>query len=329
MKTMSTRTILVLVERTKGELDDSALELACAARRLAAGGPLHAAVTGNGLGDLPGRLSEWFDRVHVFDDPQLDEADGEATAELLFTLIERERPWATLIPHTNNGMDLAPVLAMKTDCPLIADCLSLTATAEGLSAVRAMYGGKVHARVTARASDKGLIATVRPGSCAADAEAPGAGGTVVQEPVPERLMPHRRFVETLTPAAGAVDITQAEVLVAVGRGIEEEENLEIIRSLAEALGAEVACSRPVVDKNWLPKNHQVGTSGLTVKPRIYIAAGISGSFQHMGGLKGGPFIVAINKDPAAPIFGVADVGIVGDLFDIIPLLEDKIRELKG
>ncbi len=326
---MSTRTILVLVERTKGQLEDSALELASEARRLSGGGPVHAAVTGNGLGDLPGRLTEWFDQVHVFDDLQLNEPDGEATAELLFALIDRERPWATLIPHTNNGMDLAPVLAVKADCPLIADCLSLAATEEGLSAVRTVYGGKVHARVTARATDKGFIATVRPGSCAADPTAPGAGGTVVPETVSELLVPHRRFVETLIPEAGAVDITQAEVLVAVGRGIEEEENLEIIKSLAEALGAEVACSRPVVDKNWLPKNHQVGTSGLTVKPRIYIAAGISGSFQHMGGLKGGPFIAAINKDPAAPIFGVADVGIVGDLFDIIPLLEEKIRELKG
>lgn len=326
---MSTRTILVLVERTGGELDDSVLELASEARRLSGGGPVHAAVTGSGLGDLPGRLTEWFDQVHVFDDPQLAEPDGEITAELLFNLIERDRPWATLIPHTNNGMDLAPVLAVKADCPLIADCLSITATDDGLSAIRTVYGGKVHARVNARSSEKGLMATVRPGSCVADPEAPGAGGAVVQEQVPENLVAHRRFVETLTPEAGAVDITQAEILVAVGRGIEEEENLEIIQSLAEALGAEVACSRPVVDKNWLPKNHQVGTSGLTVKPRVYIAAGISGSFQHMGGLKGGAFIAAINKDPAAPIFGVADVGIVGDLFDIVPLLEEKIRELKG
>ncbi len=326
---MSERNILVLVELAGNEPDDSALELASEARRLSGGGTVAAALAGNGLGEVAAGLTAWFDTVHVFDDLQLGEPDGEARAELLTALIERDRPWATLIPHTNNGMDLAPVLAVKTDCPLINDCLSLTATDEGLSAVRTIYGGKVHARVTARSSDKGLLATVRPGSCAADAEAPGSGGSVTEEPVPENLVPHRRFVETLTPEAGAVDITQAEVLVAVGRGIEEEENLEIIQSLAEALGAEVACSRPVVDKNWLPKNHQVGTSGLTVKPRIYIAAGISGSFQHMGGLKGGAFIAAINKDPAAPIFNVADVGIVGDLFDIVPLLEEKIRELKG
>jgi len=300
---MSMRSILVLVELAGNEPDDSTLELAAEARRLSGGGPVAAAVAGSGLGEIGQQLTRWFDKVHVFDDPRLAEPDGEARAGLLGALIERERPWATLIPHTNNGMDLAPVLAVKTDCPLIADCLSLAVTDDGLSAVRTVYGGKVHARVVARSSANGLMATVRPGSCSADTEAPVAGGSVVEEPVPEVLVTHRRFIETITPEAGAVDITQAEILVAVGR--------------------------PVVDKNWLPKNHQVGTSGLTVKPRIYIAAGISGSFQHMGGLKGGAWIAAINKDPAAPIFGVADVGIVGDLFDIIPLLEEKIRELKG
>jgi len=326
---MSTSKILVLVELAGGEPDDSAWELASEARRLAGGDPVAAVLAGSGLGDVPPKLTEWFDTVHVFDDPQLAQPDGEAAAELLAGLIERERPWATLIPHTNNGMDLAPVLAVKTDCPLLTDCLSLEERDGGLAAVRTVYGGKVQARVFARPSDTGYMVTVRPGSCAADPQAPGAGGAVAAETVAGDLMPHRRFVETITPEAGAVDITQAELLVAVGRGIEEEENLEIIHSLAEALGAEVACSRPVVDKNWLPKNHQVGTSGLTVKPKIYIAAGISGSFQHMGGLKGGAYVVAINKDPAAPIFGVADVGLVGDLFEIVPLLEEKVLELKG
>jgi len=325
---MSERNLLVLVELVGGEPDDSAYELASEARKLAGGGTVAAALIGSGVGEAAQTLTAWFDRIHVYDDPQLAQPDGEAAAELLTTLVERDRPWATLVPHTNNGMDAAPVLAVKTGCPLVADCLSLEAADDGLKAVRTVYGGKVHARVSVRDAGQGLMATVRPGSCTT-AEAPGAGGEIVTETVPADLVPHRRFVETIAPEAGAVDLTQAEILVAVGRGIEEEENLEIIQSLAEVLGAEVACARPVVDKSWLPKNHQVGTSGVTVKPKIYIAAGISGSFQHMGGLKGGGFIAAINKDPAAPIFGVADVGIVGDLFDIVPLLEEKIRELKG
>jgi electron transfer flavoprotein alpha subunit len=126
-----------------------------------------------------------------------------------------------------------------------------------------------------------------------------------------------------------VDITQSEILVVVGRGIEEEDNLQIARDLADALGAEIACTRPVVDKGWLPKTYQIGTSGVSVRPKVYLAAGVSGSFQHMGGVKGGPYIIAINEDAAAPIFSVADVGIVGDLFDILPLLEEKIREARG
>ncbi|MGB5303501.1 MAG: electron transfer flavoprotein subunit alpha/FixB family protein [Gemmatimonadota bacterium] len=149
------------------------------------------------------------------------------------------------------------------------------------------------------------------------------------ETIPEGVLPRRQYVETIAPDPGAVDISQAEVLVAIGRGIEDEENLEDLRSLADAMGAEVACTRPVVDRKWLEKTRQVGTSGVTVKPRVYLALGISGSFQHLGGVKGDPFIAAINTDPSAPIFGVADVGIVGDILDLIPLLEEKIRERRG
>jgi electron transfer flavoprotein alpha subunit len=152
---------------------------------------------------------------------------------------------------------------------------------------------------------------------------------VHRETLPEGVAPRREVVETVAPDPGSVDISQAEVLVAVGRGIEDEENLEEVRSLADAMGAEVACTRPVVDSRWLEKTRQVGTSGVTVKPRVYLALGISGSFQHLGGVKGDPFIAAINKDPSAPIFGVADVGIVGDILDLIPLLEEKIRERRG
>ncbi|MBI4882357.1 MAG: electron transfer flavoprotein subunit alpha/FixB family protein [Planctomycetes bacterium] len=173
------------------------------------------------------------------------------------------------------------------------------------------------------------MATLRPGAFPAAPAPQGAGAAIHAEAVPAALTPRRRCLGTVAPEPGAVDITQSAVLVAVGRGIEEEENLGIIHSLAEALRADVACSRPVVDKKWLPRSRQVGTSGVTVKPKVYLAIGISGSFQHMGGVKGGPFIAAINKDPAAPIFSVADVGIVGDLFELVPLLEEKVRELKG
>jgi electron transfer flavoprotein alpha subunit len=136
----------------------------------------------------------------------------------------------------------------------------------------------------------------------------------------------RRFLEVIEAEVGDVDITKEEVLVSVGRGIEDEENIEIAEELAEAMGAVVSCSRPIVDAKWLEKSRQVGTSGQTVKPKVYLACGISGSFQHMGGIKGSPFIVAINKNPKAPIFQVADVGVVEDVLDFLPELADRIKE---
>jgi len=318
---------MVIVELAGGEIDDSAFELAQAAR--AAGGDSVAAVVlGKDVAGHAEALADTFDAVHVFDDAQLEVFDGEVAAALLVPFIERTAPALVLLPHTNNGMDLAPALAVKLGRSLLTDLIAIESAENEITAVRTMYGGKAHARVKAKPNDKGHVLTLRPGSFTA-AESPGAGGSVQAEVVPAGLGAGRRYVESVTPDAGDVDITQAEILVAVGRGIEEKENLEIIDSLAEVLGATVACSRPVVDKNWLPKSRQIGTSGLSVKPKIYIAVGISGSFQHMGGVKGGAYIIAINKDPAAPIFGVADVGIVGDLFDIVPILEEKIDEAKG
>ena len=318
---------LVIVELVGGEIDDSAWELAQSAR--AAGGEnVAAALLGKDVAGHAETLTTAFNEVHVFDDAQLEVPDGRVAAALLVPFIERLNPRLVFVPQTNNGMDLAPALAVKLGRPLLTDLIAIDSVESGVSGVRTMYGGKVHARINAKPNDKGHVLTLRPGSFPA-ANAPSVGGSIQTEEVPGGLGAGRRYVETITPDAGEVDITQAEVLVAVGRGIEEEENLEIIDSLAETLGASVACSRPVVDKKWLPKSRQVGTSGLSVKPKIYIAVGISGSFQHMGGVKGGAFIAAINKDPAAPIFSVADVGIVGDLFDIVPLLEEKISEAKG
>ena len=318
---------LVIVELVGGEIDDSAWELAQAARSVGAGS-VAAALLGNGIGGHAEALCKAFDEVFVFDDAQLEVPDGEVSAGLLTPLVERVDPRLVLVPHTNNGMDFAPALAFGLGRTLVTDLIAIESLDDGMSAVRTMYGGKAHAKVIAKPNDKGYVLTVRPGSFPASAES-NAGGSVNTEEVPAGLATARRYVETIAPEAGEVDITQAEILVAVGRGIEEEENLEIVNSLAEALGAPVACSRPVVDKKWLPKSRQVGTSGMSVKPKVYLAIGISGSFQHMGGVKGGAFIAAINKDPAAPIFGVADVGIVGDLFDVVPLLEEKINEAKS
>ena len=173
----------------------------------------------------------------------------------------------------------------------------------------------------------GAVINVRPGAFAAD-ESRAAGGAVVDRSADAgELSCARRFLEVVAAEVGDVDITKEEVLVSIGRGIEDEENIEIAQELAEAMGAAVSCSRPIVDAKWLEKSRQVGTSGQTVKPKVYMACGISGSFQHLGGIKGNPFIVAINKNPKAPIFQVADVGIVADILDFLPDLAEAIGEL--
>jgi len=331
--------VICIVERSDGALEgpvvegpvveDTAWELLGAARVLAGeGGRVGAALLGTDLGGLSAELARGFDDVWVFDDPRLAAWDGDGYARVLAPLLAREKPDFALLVHSNLGIDLAPGLSVRADMALLPDCLTLERNEEGVEATRAVYGGKVHARLRT-AFDGGVMATLRAGAFAAAPPVADGGGAVHAEAVPEGLETARRFVKTVRPEAGEVDITQADILVGVGRGIEEDENLEIVESLAKALGGEVACSRPVVDKGWLPKSRQIGTSGLTVKPRVYVAVGISGSFQHIGGIKGSPYIVAINKDPRAPIFGVADVGIVGDLFDIVPELEEKIRQAKA
>ena len=330
------REILVVVERSGDGLDESALELLTAARGL--GDVMVSAVLmGSDVADLASAAARWFDGVYVFDNPALAQPDGDFQSRILAPFIDRQKPIVTLVPHTNTGLELAPMLAVRTGTPLVADAMAIewcaagdcAAGADGIRAIRAMFGGKVRARVSAIPAENGVTISVRPGAYAPPSSAPEAAGTMHPEAIPEGVAPRRQYVETVAPDPSAVDISQAEVLVAVGRGIEDEENLEEVRSLAEAMGAEVACTRPVVDSKWLEKTRQVGTSGVTVKPRVYLALGISGSFQHMGGVKGDPFIAAINTDPSAPIFGVADVGIVGDILDLIPLLEAKIRERRS
>lgn len=321
--------ILVITERVRGALDESAWELLTAARALAGeGGRVAAALCGKDVGALAGELARGFDDVYVFDDPRLALPDAESDGHALRALLERERFEAVLAPHTNNLIDLLPPLAARLGLPLLADCTSLEWRGERLAAVRTVYGGKVHARVLAAACERGVIASVRGGCFAAATPGAAAAGSVHAESLPADLALRRRPLRTLEPQAGEVDISQAQVLVGVGRGIEDEENLELVRSLAQALGAEVCASRPVVDKGWLPKSRQVGTSGVSVRPRLYVAVGISGSFQHMGGIKGSPYLVAINKDRAAPIFGQASVGIVGDLFEVVPALEQALRKSK-
>jgi electron transfer flavoprotein alpha subunit len=230
-----------------------------------------------------------------------------------------------LMAHDTFGMDLGPGLSIKLDSAFAADVVDIEGVdGNTLKLIRQEFSGQASTHVTCDIST-GAVINVRPGVFA---PAEGQAGEVVDKSGElGDLSAKRKFIEVLEAEAGEVDITKSEVLVSVGRGIEDEDNIEMVFDLAEAMGADVSCSRPIVDAKWLEKARQVGTSGKTVKPKVYMALGISGSFQHLGGLKGNPFIVAINKNPKAPIFQVADVGIEADILEFIPELTEKIQEL--
>ena len=211
------------------------------------------------------------------------------------------------------------------DATYLPDVVDIEGVSDGvLKAIRQEYSGMVSTHVTCDISN-GAVITPRPGSFQAQ-ETPALDGRIVDKSSEiGDISTLRKFLEVVEAEVGDVDITKSEVLVSVGRGIEDEDNLELAQELAEAMGADVSCSRPIVDAKWLEKSRQVGTSGQTVKPKVYLAMGISGSFQHLGGIKGSPFIVAVNKNPKAPIFQIADVGIVADILEFMPELTERIE----
>jgi electron transfer flavoprotein alpha subunit len=192
-----------------------------------------------------------------------------------------------------------------------------------------MYGGKVNAKATLRKSESYMV-TVRQAAFQAQRPPTPLNGQIIEAPSPlTEEITTKRFLEHVLPPPGGVDITAAEVLVGIGRGIKDQSNIPMVEELAKALGGVLACSRPIVDKGWLPSDRQVGTSGKTVKPKLYIALGISGAFQHVLGMKNSDLIIAVNKDPKAPIFSFSDYGVVEDLFKVVPVLKNKISELKA
>ena len=321
--------IIVIAEHRRGELRDVTWEMLSKGRQLAesTSAELGVALLGKGVNPLAEALKPKVKRVLLIEDPRLEAFNPETYKKVLIQLITERKPFLTLIGHSATGMDYAPRLAASLKMPLATDCIGIEAKDESLSLVRQLYGGKVNAEVSF--TKKGpFMVTVRPGAFPVVEKEPLAGEIVsLSSPLTDEGLA-RRFLEYVEAAAGEVDITQADILVSVGRGIKEVANIPILNELADALGAPLACSRPVVDKKWLPKGCQVGTSGKTVKPKVYIAVGISGAFQHVAGMKGAGTIIAINKDPKAPIFSVAQYGIVGDLFKIVPVIKDKIKELR-
>ncbi len=316
--------IWVVAEHLEGNLAGITFEMLGKAKEMAgaSGGKAIAVVIGDGVSSHAGALGA-ADAVLAIEDSALAGFSPDAHGKALAAAAGEKAPRLVMIANTAMGMDLAGCLAGSQGWPLVAYCNGLSLEGDTLTATSQLYGGK--AMADSRLEGASAVVTVLPGSFPEEAgradgspavetvAAAGAGGSRV------------RFKGLSKPEAGDVDITKEEVLVCVGRGIGGEDDIEVAKELAEALGAQVAASRPVVDNGWLPKTRQVGKSGMTVKPKVYITLGVSGAPEHLEGMSDSGIIIAINTDPSAPIFGVAHYGVVADLFDIVEPLTESIR----
>jgi electron transfer flavoprotein alpha subunit len=320
--------IFAYIPQKAGVVDDTAAELAAAAAKIDAHAAPVAVVTGHGA-ELD-NACESLGAIY----PEVWKADAEAlaypNAELVRQALAKILPAGSvvLVPHAHFGTDLSPGLAIKLNVAYAADVTDIEGMAGScLRITRQEFGGQVSAHVLCNLS-LGAVINVRPGAFKPESNGNKNGAVVDKSGEIGVLIAKRRYLETIVAESGDVDITKHAVLVSVGRGLGDADNLPIAEELAEALGGAVSCSRPIVDAKWLEKSRQVGSSGKTVKPKVYMACGISGSFQHLAGIKGNPFIVAINKNPKAPIFRVADTGIVADLLEFLPALTEKVKETK-
>lgn len=321
--------IFAYIIHRSGVVDDSAAELLAAAKRIDPTALPTAIVTGWGpnLDAACSNLQTSFPEIWKI----ANEALAYPNAELVRQALVRVLPAGSvvLVPHDHFAIDLAPGLSVKLNAAFVSDVVAIESI-EGnfLKLVRQELGGQVSTHVRCDIST-GAVISIRPSAFKPEPGAAAAGVVVDKSASVGTLLAKRRYIETIVAEGGDVDITKYSVLVSIGRGIQEKDNVAIAEELAEALGAAVSCSRPVVDAKWMEKSRQVGSSGKTVKPKVYLACGISGAFQHLAGIKGSPFLIAINKNPKAPIFQVADVGIVDDILEFLPVLTEKVRELRG
>lgn len=324
-----TARIFAYIVHKAGVLDDSAAELLVAAGKIDPSAVPIAIAPGSGaeLDAVCAALRPFYCEIWKISNPALAYPNAELVRQALVSAVPPGS--IVLVPHDHFGIDLAPGLSIKMNVAFASDVLAIDGV-EGnfLKVVRQEFGGVVSTHVRCDVSS-GAVITTRPGAFKPGTITPADGIIVDKSSVVGPLAAGRRYLETVIAETGDVDISKEKVLVSVGRGIQEQDNIAIAQELADAMGAVVSCSRPVVDAKWMDKSRQVGISGKTVKPNVYLACGISGSFQHLGGIKGSPFIVAINKNPKAPIFQVASIGIVADILEFLPELTSRIRESAG
>ncbi len=320
--------ILVFVEQRDGELRKASLQAVSEAKRHAStqGWPVAAVVAGSGIADAAAGLGSFgADTVYVADDPNLALYSSEGYAEVVSRAAEQAQPSAIFFSATGMGRDLAPRAAARLGVGALADVTALEIDGGAFVATRPVYSGKAFSKVDTAGKAPQVI-SLRPNVFAAE-----EGGDAAQVVTLDGLELSIRAVvkELVQTGGGELDVAEADVIVAGGRGIKGPENLALIRELADTLGAAVGASRAIVDAGWIGHAHQVGQTGKVVSPSLYVACGISGAIQHLAGMSSSKVIVAINKDPDAPIFKVADYGIVGDLFQVIPPLVEEIKKLKA
>jgi electron transfer flavoprotein alpha subunit len=322
-------TILVVAEQREGKLNRASFETIAAAQSIAkeTGWQVEVVLPGSSIAALAQELAQKaVARVYALEGASLAAYTSDAYVFALKQFIHEKQPKLVLFPHTYQVRDFAPRLALALDRALISDSVGYKHENGKLLLTRQMFQGKFAADVSF-AGDAPWLATFQIGAFRGEQAEAGSASVknVAAAETTPRVVPHEVFQE----AKQAVDLSQAEVIVAVGRGIKEQKNLALAEELAKVLGGEVAASRPICDNGWLPLERQIGSSGQTVAPKLYIALGISGAIQHIVGMKGSRTIVAINKDPEAPIFEIADVGVVGNLFDVVPALTEEIKKARA
>src|SRR5208282_4160244 len=326
--------ILLITEQREAKWNKVSFETVAAAQQIAqqTKGTLSGAVVGKGVAGLADELAGYqLDEVLLVEHDLLEKYTPDGFSLALRQVIEGTKPDLVLLPHTYQVRDFAPALAASLGKGMIGDCIAYRYENGKLVFVRQMFQGRTAADVVF-AGDAPWIATFQASAFRADLAAKHAGGKAPVKPVSVELKPEQirtKPLELFREAKQAVDLTQAPVLVSVGRGIKAPENIPMAEKLAKLLGGEVSASRPICDEGWLPMDRQIGSSGQTVVPKLYLALGISGAIQHIVGMKGSRTIVAVNKDSEAPIFEVADYGVVGDLFEIVPALIEELEKSKS
>jgi electron transfer flavoprotein alpha subunit len=327
-------TILVVVEQREGKLNRVSWETIAAGQAIAAATawPLEAAVVGADAAAIAAEVAgKKLAKVYAIESPKLEPYTPDAFALGLKEFLTTKQPKLVLMPHTYQVRDFVPKLATAMGRSVISDCVGYNRHESGkLVFTRQMFQGKLAADVSFT-GDTPWFVTFQNGAFRADKAEAGASPAALETVQVEigdgivRNQPQEVFKE----AKQAVDLTQAEIIVAVGRGIKEQKNIEIAKHLADALGGDLAASRPICDSGWLPMDRQIGSSGQTVAPKLYLALGISGAIQHIVGMKGSRAVIAVNKDSEAPIFEIADYAVVGNLFDIVPPLIEEVKKAKA